>query len=193
MIYSSVSARDLAWTPQSESDGHVQRLARSSTVAAFRRGGSCSRCPQPDVVPALHPQRPHGGNEPFGIKPDVFTIESEAVGAMLATHAAIALIADDERLQFQSALASRDIIGHAKGKIMERFNVDAVRAFELLVKQSQNSNIRLAVVAEELVSRGPEPIPPNKTSAHAQSDQQQPTEQLLVENVLTVFGASSSK
>ena len=153
---------------------------RGSTVAAFRRGGSCSRCPQPDVVPALHPQRPHGGNEPFGIKPDVFTIESEAVGAMLATHAAIALIADDERLQFQSALASRDIIGQAKGKIMERFNVDAVRAFELLVKQSQNSNIRLAVVAEELVSRGPEPIPPNKTSAHAQSDQQQPTEQLLV-------------
>jgi len=63
---------------------------------------------------------------------------------------------------------------------MERFNVDAVRAFELLVKQSQNSNIRLAVVAEELVSRGPEPIPRNKTSAHAQSDQQQPTEQLLV-------------
>ena len=180
MIYSSVSARDLAWTPQSESDGHVQRLARSSTVAAFRRGGSCSRCPQPDVVPALHPQRPHGGNEPFGIKPDVFTIESEAVGAMLATHAAIALIADDERLQFQAALASGDIIGQAKGKIMERFNVDAVRAFELLVKQSQNSNIRLAVVAEELVSRGPEPIPRNKTSAYAQSDQQQPTEQLLV-------------
>jgi hypothetical protein len=149
-------------------------------VAELRRGGSGSRSPQPDVVPALHPQRPHGGNEPFGIKPDVFTIESEAVGAMLATHAAIALIADDERLQFQSALASRDIIGQAKGKIMERFNVDAVRAFELLVKQSQNSNIRLAVVAEELVSRGPEPIPRNRTSAHAQSDQQQPTEQLLV-------------
>ena len=115
----------------------------------------------------------------FGIKPDVFTIESEAVGAMLATHAAIALIADDERLQFQSALASRDIIGQAKGMVMERFSVDAVRAFELLVKQSQNSNIRLAVVAEELVSRGPEPIPRNKTSAHAQSDQH-PTEQLLV-------------
>ena len=84
-----------------------------------------------------------------------------------------------KRLQFQSALASRDIIGQAKGMVMERFSVDAVRAFELLVKQSQNSNIRLAVVAEELVSRGPEPIPRNKTSAHAQSDQQ-PTEQLLV-------------
>jgi AmiR/NasT family two-component response regulator len=80
-----------------------------------------------------------------------------AVGAMLATHAATALIADDVRLQFQSALASRDIIGQAKGMIMERFDVDAVRAFELLTKLSQNSNIRLAEVAEEIVSRGREP------------------------------------
>jgi GAF domain-containing protein len=93
----------------------------------------------------------------FGSKPDVFTSEVEAVGAMLATHAAIALIADDVRLQFQSGLASRDIIGQAKGMIMERFNVDAVRAFELLTKLSQNSNTRLAKVAEEIVSRGPEP------------------------------------
>jgi transcriptional regulator with GAF, ATPase, and Fis domain len=93
----------------------------------------------------------------FGLKPDAFTPEMEAVGAMLATHAATALIADDVRLQFQSALASRDIIGQAKGMIMERFDVDAVRAFELLTKLSQNSNTRLATVAEEIVSRGREP------------------------------------
>jgi transcriptional regulator with GAF, ATPase, and Fis domain len=93
----------------------------------------------------------------FGVKPDVFTVENETVGAMLATHAAVALIADDQRLQFQSALASRDIIGQAKGMIMERFDVDAVRAFELLRSLSQNSNTRLAAVAEELVSRGREP------------------------------------
>lgn len=93
----------------------------------------------------------------FGFKPDVFTAEVEAVGAMLATHAAIALIADDVRLQFQSALASKDVIGQAKGMIMERFNVDAVRAFELLTKLSQSSNTRLAEIAEEIVSRGPDP------------------------------------
>lgn len=95
----------------------------------------------------------------FALEPDMFTAEAEAVGAMLATHAAIALIADDERLQFRSALASRDIIGQAKGMIMERFQVDAVRAFELLVRLSQNSNIRVAEIAEEIVSRGPEPRP----------------------------------
>jgi GAF domain-containing protein len=93
----------------------------------------------------------------FGAKSGVFTVEREAVGAMLATHAAIALIADDVRLQFQSALASRDIIGQAKGMLMERFNVDAVRAFELLTRLSQNSNTRIAEIAEEIVARGSEP------------------------------------
>ncbi|MDT7655182.1 MAG: hypothetical protein QOI36_6593 [Pseudonocardiales bacterium] len=92
----------------------------------------------------------------FGFKPDVFNAENEAVAAMLATHAAVALIANDERRQFQSALASRDVIGQAKGMIMERFGVDAVHAFELLKKLSQSSNTRLAVVAQEIVSRGSE-------------------------------------
>jgi AmiR/NasT family two-component response regulator len=54
-------------------------------------------------------------------------------------------------------LASRDIIGQAKGMIMERFDVDAVRAFELLTRLSQDSNTKLAKVAEEIVARGPEP------------------------------------
>ncbi len=92
----------------------------------------------------------------FGNEPQAFTAQSQAVGAMFATHAAVALITNDERLQFKSALASRDIIGQAKGMIMERFGVDAVRAFELLTKVSQNTNRRVAEIAEELVARGPE-------------------------------------
>jgi transcriptional regulator with GAF, ATPase, and Fis domain len=92
----------------------------------------------------------------FGLKPDGFTLESEALGAMLATHAANAYIADDKELQFRSALDSRDVIGQAKGMIMERFGVDAVRAFDLLVKLSQQSNTRVAVVAAELVAKGPD-------------------------------------
>jgi len=56
--------------------------------------------------------------------------------------------------------------------IMERFDVDAVRAFELLRSLSQNTNTRLAEVAEELVKRGPDPIPRDKTLGG--SKQQQP-------------------
>ncbi len=92
----------------------------------------------------------------FGLNPDVFTVEGETLGAMLATQAAIALIADDKQLQFTSALASRDVIGQAKGIIMERFDIDGSQAFELLRKLSQQSNIRLVEIASHLVGRGPD-------------------------------------
>jgi transcriptional regulator with GAF, ATPase, and Fis domain len=92
----------------------------------------------------------------FGLQRNAFTMEAEALAGMLATHAATALIVHDRELQFQSALVSRDLIGQAKGMIMERFGVDPVRAFELLVQGSQNSNTRVAKVAAEVVARGPD-------------------------------------
>jgi ANTAR domain/GAF domain len=75
----------------------------------------------------------------FGCTPGAFTLESKALGAMLATHVGNAFIAADKELQFKSALSTRDMIGQAKGMIMERFNVDAVQAFDLLTKLSQQS------------------------------------------------------
>jgi hypothetical protein len=59
--------------------------------------------------------------------------------------------------QLRYALESRDIIGQAKGMIMERFQLDAARAFELMIRVSQNSNIRVADLAEEIASRRSEP------------------------------------
>jgi hypothetical protein len=86
----------------------------------------------------------------FGCKPEAFGMESQAFGATLAAHASIALITDDRRHQFESALASRDVIGQAKGMIMERFNVDAFRAFEMLRTISQNSNTPVKDIARRL-------------------------------------------
>jgi AmiR/NasT family two-component response regulator len=76
---------------------------------------------------------------------------------MLATHAATPLIAHDRERQFQAALSSRDAIGQAKGMIMERFVVDATRAFGLLKKLSQDSNTPLVDITAILVARGPDP------------------------------------
>jgi GAF domain-containing protein len=80
-----------------------------------------------------------------------FTVEDQAVGAMLATHAATALIAADRQTQFESALASRDILGQAKGILMERFKVDAVRAFDMMTRLSQDSNTPVRVIAQRIV------------------------------------------
>ena len=56
-----------------------------------------------------------------------------------------------ENEQLRRALETRDIIGQAKGMLMERFDVDTAAAFDLLVRLSQESNNRLERVAQKLV------------------------------------------
>lgn len=87
----------------------------------------------------------------FGYKPHAFGMEWEF--AMFAAHATIALIAEDRRTQFASALASRDAIGQAKGMLMTRFDVDAGRAFDILRRVSQQSNVPVADIANKMIER----------------------------------------
>jgi len=91
----------------------------------------------------------------FGLRPGAFDAQSEAIGSVLAAHAASAIIASRHGEQLESALTTRDTIGQAKGVIMERFNVDALRAFEMLRELSQSSNTRLVDIAARVIeSRG---------------------------------------
>ncbi|OBG24602.1 ANTAR domain-containing protein [Mycobacterium sp. 852002-51057_SCH5723018] len=89
----------------------------------------------------------------FSRSTGTFDPEVETIGAMLATHAAALIISANREHQFTSALTSRDVIGQAKGIIMERFHVDAVRAFELLTRLSQDRNTPVRQIAQELVDR----------------------------------------
>jgi GAF domain-containing protein len=87
----------------------------------------------------------------YSERPHAFDSDSIEVGLIMATHTALAWNMLRRDQQFRSALASRDLIGQAKGMIMERFRIDAVQAFELLSRLSQNSNTPVAEVARELV------------------------------------------
>jgi GAF domain-containing protein len=87
-------------------------------------------------------------------QPHAFSQESIELGLIFATHTALAWNMFRRNAQFRSALASRDLIGQAKGIIMERFNVDAVRAFELLTRLSQDSNTKLVEIAQQIVDNG---------------------------------------
>jgi hypothetical protein len=64
-------------------------------------------------------------------------------------HQAKALAAENEQLRV--ALESRDVLGQAKGILMERFDADAQRAWEILTKISQDSNTRVVDLARKLV------------------------------------------
>ena len=100
-------------------------------------------------------QRNAGALNIFGFEPHAFGPEDEGVGFVLAAHAAAAILASRQGEQLQSALTSRDLIGQAKGMIMERYNVDAVRAFEMLRELSQSTNVKLIDIAKQVIdSRG---------------------------------------
>lgn len=80
-----------------------------------------------------------------------FDEDSVAIGLAFATHTGLVWTLVRRSEHFQTALASRDIIGQAKGIVMERFNLDAERAFELLKKLSQKSNIPVAEIARRMI------------------------------------------
>lgn len=83
-----------------------------------------------------------------------FTPESLQTGALLAAHAAVAAATAEKTGQLRVALASRDLIGQAKGILMERYRITADHAFGLLVAASQRTNRRLTDLAEELATTG---------------------------------------
>lgn len=101
--------------------------------------------------------RTAGALNVFSSRVNAFDGEQEAIGSVLAAHAAAALLASRQGEQLQSALTTRDLIGQAKGVIMERYDVDAVRAFEMLRELSQSMNTRLADIAQRVVDTRGDP------------------------------------
>ncbi len=79
---------------------------------------------------------------------------SESIGILLASHAALAMAADRTRASLHAALGTREVIGEAKGILMERYKITGVEAFGLLVASSQAVNRKLRDVAEHLVAVG---------------------------------------
>lgn len=88
----------------------------------------------------------------FGDEPGGFTEESVLVGEILAQHAAVAMAGAASLTQFQDALASRDIIGQAKGLLMERKKLTDIEAFRVLMSASQKTNMKLVDVAHWLMA-----------------------------------------
>jgi GAF domain-containing protein len=103
----------------------------------------------------------------YADEPNAFDDADVEMGLLYATHTALAwnLLRRDE--QYRSALSSRDVIGQAKGILMERFSVNAVQAFDLLRRLSQQSNTPLADIAHRVVENSgdaTEPRPPSAAS-----------------------------
>jgi GAF domain-containing protein len=86
--------------------------------------------------------------------PHAFDRRAQLYGQVFASHAAIALKAAITETGLHRALDSRDLIGQAKGILMERSGLTARDAFERLRQLSQERNLPLRELAAELVRTG---------------------------------------
>ena len=89
--------------------------------------------------------------------PGAFDEEAESIGLLLASHAAVAVVGARTEAELRAALTTRDIIGQAKGVLMERYKIDGEDAFALLVKGSQATQRKLREVAELVARTGQDP------------------------------------
>lgn len=73
------------------------------------------------------------------------------VAALFRSQAGTAIAYAYEVASLGEALATRTVIGQAMGILMERYQLNDERAFAFLTRLSQHRNVKLRVVAEELV------------------------------------------
>lgn len=100
----------------------------------------------------------------YGLTPAAFDQAAQEIGAILAAYASLAARAVGERTTLEAldrhleqALLSRDVIGQAKGILMERLKTTPEDAFEILKRSSQRLNLKLREVARSLAETGQVP------------------------------------
>jgi len=88
----------------------------------------------------------------YADEPEVFDEVARTIAQAFADQAAIALYGAHQTAALGEALANRDVIGQAKGILIERHGLSTdTEAFALLVEASQHANIKLHDVARWLV------------------------------------------
>jgi GAF domain-containing protein len=83
-----------------------------------------------------------------------FGLRQERMASLLAVHAAVALAGAQRTENLALALKNRDVIGQAKGILMERHRITADAAFALLSAASQRANRKLSEIASEVADSG---------------------------------------
>ena len=97
----------------------------------------------------------------YGAEPDGFSDDDREFCSILAAYLALAVASaqrhdevDRREAALHRGLSTRDIIGQAKGVLMERQHLSAGDAFDVLRRVSQRLNRKLSDVAQQLAETG---------------------------------------
>jgi len=107
----------------------------------------------------VHDEEDLGVLNLFSDRAHAFNDDAEHTAVLFAAHAAVAMAGAQAQAQLREAMTTRDLIGQAKGILMERYKVTGEQAFLLLVRASQTGNRKLYDIAQELALSGELPGP----------------------------------
>jgi GAF domain-containing protein len=136
-------------------DTHEDQRWPDFTSEAARLGVRSMLC-----VPLEVDERCLGSLSLYTDQAGAFTDSHSGLTTLLATFAALALAAAQHADHLQIALANRDLIGQAKGILMERHSITADAAFSVLSRISQAENRKVLELAADLVETGKLPSQP---------------------------------
>jgi hypothetical protein len=88
----------------------------------------------------------------YSATPHAYDKNARTLAGAFGSSASLLLYGAETAAHLQRAVDSRDLIGQAKGILMERFKVDDEDAFQMLVKSSQDTNMKLTAVARWLTN-----------------------------------------
>jgi ANTAR domain/GAF domain len=153
---------------QSENPVHVPDLAHSPrwpVLAATAAQLGVASCLSHGLFVHQPAQwSPLGAFTLYSARPAAFSDEDREFGSILAAYLAVAVAiahrreeVDHREAALHRGLSTRDVIGQAKGILMERQRLSAGDAFDLLRRASQRLNRRLVDVAEHLAETGEMP------------------------------------
>jgi GAF domain-containing protein len=147
-------------------DGPCINAAKHQSIFRIEDTGRDERWPQFNAeaarlnvrsmlcVPLWIDERSLGALSLYTDQAEAFTDLHERVTTLLATFAALALAEAQRADQMHDALDNRDVIGQAKGILMERHSITADAAFSVLSRVSQAENMKLAKIACHLAETG---------------------------------------
>ncbi|MGY4765281.1 GAF and ANTAR domain-containing protein [Kribbella sp. CWNU-51] len=87
----------------------------------------------------------------YNREPLAFSADDEAIAYILARHASVAVASARHDETMAQAIDARKLVGQAMGIVLERFDLEGDRAFEVLRRCSQDTNTKLRDVARRLV------------------------------------------
>jgi PAS domain S-box-containing protein len=103
------------------------------------------------------PRQVLGALNLYSSRPAAFDSAAAALVPVLAVQVGIALARVQNEANLQQAVQSRQLIGQAVGILMERHRFGPAAAFDLLVRASQSSHLKLREIAERVNETGEEP------------------------------------